>query len=114
MTLLANVNCPGCQEDMVSNWKPVQSLAEALVSGAQIAVAPCLPALALVHLPLCLWGGRALKGSCLALLWYFLGHNPLFCEHVRVLEPFMAKILLSFFFFFYLSGDPMVWVAMSH
>ena len=100
---------------MVSNWEPVQSLAEASVSGAQTAVAPCLPALAHVHLSLCLWGGRALKDSCLALHWYLLGHNPLFCEHVRVLEPLMGKVLLSIYlFFFNLFSDPMVWVAMSH
>ena len=98
---------------MVINWEPVQSLAEASVSGAQIAVAPCLPALALVHLPLCLWGGRALKGICLALLWYLLGHSPLFCEHARVLETFMGKVLL-FIYFFDLSGDPTVWIAMLH
>ena len=109
MTLLANVNCSGTQEDMVSNWEPVQSLPEASVSGAQIAVAPCLLALAHVHLSLCLWVGRALKGSCLALHWYLLGHNPLFCEHVRVLEPFMGNVLLSIYLFiFNLFSDPMV------
>ena len=27
-TLLADVNCPGSQEDMVSNWKPAHSLVE--------------------------------------------------------------------------------------
>ena len=51
MTLLADVNNPGSQEDVVSNWQPAHSLVEDVVSGAEIAVAPCLPALAVTHLP---------------------------------------------------------------
>ena len=81
MTLLADVNCPVSQEDMISNWEPAHSLIEDAVSGAKIAAAPCLPALAVAQLPLWHWGGRALNGSWLALLWYLL--NPLFCERAR-------------------------------
>ena len=63
MTLPANVNHPGSQEDVVSNWEPAYSLAEDVVSGAVTAVAPLLLPLAVPHLPLCLQGGRAIKGS---------------------------------------------------
>ena len=42
MTLLVDVNCPGSQEDLVSNWKPARSLVGDAVSGAEFA--PCLPA----------------------------------------------------------------------
>ena len=81
MTLLADVNHLGSQEDEVSNWEPAHSLVEDVISGAEIAAAPCLRALAVSRLPLCLQGGRALYGSWLALLWYLL--NRLFCERAR-------------------------------
>ena len=54
-TLLADVNCPGSQEDLVSNWEPTHSLVEDAISGAEFA--PHLPALAFARLPLCLWRG---------------------------------------------------------
>ena len=100
---------------MVSNWEPAHSLVEDAVSGAEIA--PCLPALAVVSLPLCLWqgggdgegwGGEAVC-SPLALLWYSL--NPLFCEPVGLcvsLEPFVGN-----FPFLFLSGYATVWDAIS-
>ena len=81
MTLLADVNCPGSQEDMVSNWEPAHSLEEDAVSGAKIAETPSFPALAVAFLPLCLQGGQALYGSWLALLWY--SFSPFFCEHAK-------------------------------
>ena len=81
VTLLADVNCPGSQEDMVSNWEPAHSLEEDAVSVAKIAATLFLPALAVACLPLCLQGGRALYGSWLALLWY--SFSPFFCEHAR-------------------------------
>ena len=56
-TLLAFVIRPGSQEDLVGNWEPAHSLVEDAISGAEIA--PCLPALAVACLPLCLWRGRA-------------------------------------------------------
>ena len=71
MTLLADVNCPGSQEDVFSNWQPTQSLLEDMVSGASIAAAPCLPALAVANLPFCLRGGKALNGSRFALRFFF-------------------------------------------
>ena len=62
---LADVNHPGCQEDVVSNWEPACCLVEDVVSGAEIAAAPCLQSLVVARLPLCLWGGRTvLKGCC--------------------------------------------------
>ena len=56
MTLLADVNCLGSQEDLVSNWEPAHSLVEDTISGAEIA--SCLLALAIACLPLCLWWGE--------------------------------------------------------
>ena len=75
MTLLVDVNRPGSQEDLVSNWETAHSLMEDAMSGAEIA--PCLLALAVPFAslppagdgPVCCW---------LALLWYSL--SPLFCE----------------------------------
>ena len=65
MALLPDVSHPGSQEDVVSNRLPARSLVEDVVSGAEIAAAPCLQSLAVVHLPLCLGGGRVLlKGCC--------------------------------------------------
>ena len=37
MTLLVDVNDPGSQEDLVSNWEPALSLVVNAVSGAEIA-----------------------------------------------------------------------------
>ena len=56
VTLLADVNCLGSQEDLVSNWEPAHSLVEDAISGAEIA--PRLPSLAVAHLPLCLRQGE--------------------------------------------------------
>ena len=105
MTLLANVNRPGSQEDKVGNWQPAHSSVESVVSGAEIAVALCLLPLAVAHLPLGSWVGRVVNGSRLALIWYLLGHNLLFCEHARghlpvALGPSLRKG--PFFFFFFL------------
>ena len=63
MILLADVNRPGSQEDLVSNWEPAHSLVEDAISGAEIA--PCLLPLAVACLPLCLlWGlGPSLLAS---------------------------------------------------
>ena len=121
VTLLVDVNQPGSQEDMVSNWQPAHSLVKDTVSGAKIIAAPCLTTLA-VPLPLCLWGGRALNSSRLTLLWYLLGHNPLFSTKVSPLLS-MPGVTMgnkslsqegSFFFYVCLSGDPTVWVTISH
>ena len=95
MTLLADVKHPESQEDVVRNW-PAHSWEEDEVSGAKMAAAPCLQALAVLHLPLCLLGGRAVYGSWVALLWY--SFNNLFCEstrgHSEELEPFAGKIYI--------------------
>ena len=84
-------------------------MVEDAVSGAEIAAAPCLPALALsvAHLPLPLGReGPILQLARTPLIFTHL----LFCECTRgdcaVLEPFSGK--LFFFFFFCLSGDPML------
>ena len=57
VTVLADINHPGCQEYMASDWQPAHSLEGDAVSGAEIEVALCLLPLAVTHLPLCLWGG---------------------------------------------------------
>ena len=78
---LADVNHPGSQEDMASNWESAHSLVEDTVSGSEIAAVPYLPTLAVTHLPLCLPQERGLCCGLLALLWYSL--SPLFCECAR-------------------------------
>ena len=52
VTLSADMNHPGSQEDMGSHWRPSHSLEGEVVSGAKIAVDPCLLPLAVVHQPL--------------------------------------------------------------
>ena len=52
---MTDVNCPGSQEDLVSNWEPAHSLLVDAVSEAKIV--PRLPPLAVAHLPLCLQQG---------------------------------------------------------
>ena len=52
VTLLAVVNCPGSQDDLVSNWEPAHSLAGHAVSGAEVAPSPRLLALAVARLSL--------------------------------------------------------------
>ena len=79
MTLLADVNHPGSQEDLVSNWEPAHSLVEDAGSGTEIA--PRLPVLTAARLPVCLQRGDGPVRSRLALLWYSL--SPLFCEQAR-------------------------------
>ena len=85
--VLVDVNLLGSQEVLVCNRQPVHSLVENSASGAEIAAAPCLPALVITSLPLCLHVGRGRYADRLALLGYSL--NPLFCEwarlHVRLL-----------------------------
>ena len=116
VTLLADVNHPGSQEDLVNNWEPAHSLMENAISGAEIA--PHLLALVVSHLPLCLCWGDGPVHSWLSLLWYLL--NPLFYEQARLcfrLELFVGKfsLSLSLFFFFSLSLSVYltVWVSIS-
>ena len=118
VTVLAYVNHPGSQEDVISNWQPAYGVVEDAVPGSEIAAAPCLPLLAIAHLLLCLWGGRAPNGSQLLLFWYLIGHKTLFCVRTRghrlALERFAGEVLLFIYLFICLSGNPTVWVAMSH
>ena len=112
MTLLADVNHTGSQEDLVSNWEPAHSLVEDAFSGAKIAL--CLPTLAVARLPLCLQWENGPVHSRLAPLWYSL--SPLYCEQARLhlrLELFTGKFSLSLLFSLSLSGYPTVWVAIS-
>ena len=111
MTLLADVNCPGSQEDLVSKWEPAHSLVEDAISGAEIA--PHLQALAVARLPVCLQQVEGLVHSQLALLWYSL--SPLFCEQAQQclrLELFTGKLSLSLFYFSF-SGYLTVRVSIS-
>ena len=73
--LISSCNPPGrCQPSRIpgrlSNWEPAHSLMEDAISGAKIA--PCLLALAIACLPLCLQLGEGLVRSQLALLWSIL------------------------------------------
>ena len=90
-TLLADINRPGSQEDLVSNWEPAHNLVEDAISGAKIA--PCLPALAVTSLPLCLWWENRPVRRQLA--------SSILCS-VRVLL-WESSLSLSFFFSLRLS-----------
>ena len=64
---------PGSQEDVVGNWETAHSWVGDAVSGAEIAAAPCLAALAVACRPLSLQElGAGPIHSRLALLWYLL------------------------------------------
>ena len=83
---------------MVSNWDPAHSLVEYAISGAEIAAAPCLLALAVACLPLCLRWGR--EGLYAAGQLYF-GVGLILCSGSRpgiMLQPFMGKFSLSLLF----------------
>ena len=102
MTLLADVHHPGSQEDLVSNWEPTHSLVKDAISGAE--VAPCLPALAVACLTLCLLWGEQPVCSWLAFFRCLL--NSLFCEWARLhlrLELYMGRFSFSLFLFFFSS-----------
>ena len=99
-TLLADVNHPGSQEDLVSNWEPAHSSVQDAISGSEIA--PCLQALAVTCLSLFLWCGDGPVHSRLALLWCSL--SPLFCEWARLyLRLELFKGIYSLFFFLSLA-----------
>ena len=78
-TLLVDVNHPGSQEGLVSNWEPAHSLVEDAISGVEIALR--LLALAVIRLPLPPAGEGPVL-SRLAFLWCSL--NPLFCEQTML------------------------------
>ena len=111
VTLLADVNYPGSQEDLVSNWSllTVWWRMPSLGLRLPLAFGSCF-----AHLPLYLQWEEGPVCSQLPLLWYLL--NFLFCEWARLclrLELFAGKFSLSLFFFFFLSGYSTVWVAIS-
>ena len=101
VTFLADMNHPGPQDDVVSDWQPARNLLGDVVSGTEISAASYLQALAILCPLFCLWGGRALNSSQLTLLRYLF--NPLFCERTRghhvALEPFTGKVLFILFYF---------------
>jgi len=72
VTLLADVNHPGSQEDVVSSWESAHSFVEDAISGAEIVSAPCLLALAITSLPLCLWVRGELASSPLVFAQSFV------------------------------------------
>ena len=93
MTLLADVNHAGSQEDEVNNWEPAHSLVEDVVS-VEIAAAPCLPALDVARLPLCLQGWRVLYAA------------GLLSFGIHSIEPFVCgdtNLPGNFFFLFLVS-----------
>ena len=99
MTLLADVNCPGSQEDMVSNWEHVHSLVEDAISGAEIA--PRLPTLAVTWLPLCFqWGrGRSTAGQLSSGIHSILcSVSGPSCASELFAGMFSLSLSLSFFF----------------
>ena len=100
-TFLVDVNCPGSQEDLVSNWEPARSLVENAISGTEIA--PCwlwLP-------PACLsassgrWAGLQPASSPLVFTQSFVLWAA--WQKSSRLELFVAKFSLSLAFFFFFS-----------
>ena len=85
----------------VSNWEPAHSLVEDAISGAQIA--PCLLALAVVSLPLCLRWGMGWSVACLL----SCGICSILCSVSRpgcAFELFTeSSLFLSFLFSLWLS-----------
>ena len=80
VTLLADVSHPGLQEDLVGNWEPVYSLVEDASLWGQDC--PCILALAVAHLPLCLpASGRGMGQS--AASWLSFGICPILCSMSR-------------------------------
>ena len=94
----ADANHPASQEDVVRNWVPAHSLVEDAISGALIAAAPCLLALAVTCLPLCLQQGRGLHAAILL----SFGIHSIPCSASGPgcqLEPFMGKSVVVVGFF---------------
>ena len=94
-TLLVDVNSPGSQEDLVSNWEPAHSLVrECHLWGLDCTFpAGCCPP---AFLPL---AGDGLLCCRLTLFWYSL--SPLFCEQGQQclrLGLFVGNFSLSLFF----------------
>ena len=90
-----DVNCPGSQEDLVSNWEPAHSLVEDAVSGAEIA--PHLPALDITRLPLCLQRGMGRSAAG----WLSSGVHSILCSVSGpgcALELFEGKFSVSLSF----------------
>ena len=116
-TLLVEVNCPGSQEDLVSNQEPVHSLVEDAVSGAKLTPSPL--ALAVTRLPLCFRQGEGPVRS----LWYMQLSSAICSVLCSVSKPGCASELfggrqgagevLSLSLSFFLSGYPTVWVPIS-
>ena len=99
-----DVNRPGSQEDLVSNWEAAHSLVEDAVSGAEIA--PRLPALDVTRLPICLQRGMGRSAAG----WLSSGSlNPLFGERANLcLRGFHGIVLSLSLSLFSLSGSPTV------
>ena len=108
MTLLADANHPGSQEDVVSNWEPAQNVVKDAGLWGRDCPSPfgsgCPTPESLLSA-----GGKGPISSQLALLWYSL--NPFFFEQPGcLLAPFKGK------FSFPqppTSGNATVWVAIS-
>jgi len=111
VTLLADVNHSGSQKDVVSNWELLtlwwkmwslrSRLQQPLLSGSGI----CRPAF--LHLGR---EGPIQQQACSTLV--FIQSFVLWVHQGSPWSDFHGKV--SFFLFFYLSGDPTVWVAISH
>lgn len=99
-------NIPGPRENVVSNWEPVHNLVDDAVFGVNIAAAPCLPALGVTLLPLCVWE----VPICQAAGLLAFGISSILCSLiVPGIRAFSGKSLLLF----PLSDNPTVWIAIS-
>ena len=84
VTLLVDVNYTWSQDDVVRSWEPAHSLVEDAFPGTEIVAAPpCLLALAVASLPLCLWSGRGWYAAS----WLSFGIHSVLCSVSRPAMP---------------------------
>ena len=108
-TLLADVNCPGSQEDLVSNWEPARSLDRGCPlpygSGCRLPASLSLAGDG--------WAGPLPASSPLVFAQSFVLWAAQQCLRLELFQGKLSLSLSCFFFFFLppLSGYPTVWVA---
>lgn len=113
VALLANVNCPGSQEDIVGTTGLLQQ--REMQSGVNCSSPlPFHTSGCHTPVPLAPWG-KVINGSRLAFLWYLLWVQSFvlwgYLRVTVVVRAFRGKV---FCFSLFLWIVPMVWVPLSH
>ena len=96
-TLLADVNSPGSQEDLVSNWEPAHSLVEDAVSGAEIVPLLLWLSLACLSTSGGRWAGLPLALSLLVFAQSFVLWAGQQCIRLQLFEGKLSPSLSLFF-----------------